>query len=342
MTGTGNYVLATANALIAELMEALRTDHGTREVRTRRVQELNAVLHGAMYDIPHYACGVEIVFAPGLYGRLEEIDRCYASDYKLQHLRRFGQAWTEKHGTAPPECFLVPLPYGFMIGPKGSLAARPHRRYTRDEVYFGEMHPHDRAHAHPVWGFDVPSLRLAIEKPVVSYMETSIPLDEILSVRFVSEGEPMPYYADTWDDERNVLLPRSSHLHGYLRFRDFASYQSWRTREACARLTDAEWKQCQAQLFQPDGGDVLWVRDWSASTQRMKHAFFAVWADKPEDLVLYELHDAPLLDENVHVAAATWFVDFHLRGLRPSMLRRYRGQEIVERLVQIPVKEARS
>lgn len=223
---------------------------------------------------------------------------------------------------------MFPLPYGFTTGTHGS-GERAAMASSRENVYISFRNPRDDSGIIPVLG-------LGIKAPLLTPGSTVFTLDEVESIAFTDKNEFTPYVDDR--DGKYVLTEKGNSITYYLRFRDFSNYRGSRERENLREINDKEWEVIGG-LNEPGAYSNLWNEDYE--THKLD-GFVVLWSEKPEEMTLYELKGVNLPKRDPHEANAVLAAQILRRDAKIlPHVKEYKGDEVIKRLVEVPVEERR-
>jgi len=134
-----------------------------------------------------------------------------------------------------------------------------------------------------------------------------------------------------------VLTEKDNPITYYLNFRDFSSSKGIETRENLREIREEEWKVIGDRLVHPNPNSNLWQEDFATGV--LLQGFFALWSNKPEDVMLYEIRDVTLPKRDTFEAGAV-FANRILRDDKEFLpfVTEHKGEGIIKRLVEIPVE----
>lgn len=192
----------------------------------------------------------------------------------------------------------------------------------------------------------MPAIAVAIKRRVIFFDYTYFTLDEISSVRLSDRTDFTPFLSEGFHDQQQQpreLKNRTNHILYYLRFREFLNYANSRKEKDLPGLTQYEQNQCQNNLIEPYWGSNLWRQEYTSPSglrEILTRGFLAHADACPECITLHELSNVRMSHDDPHVAAARLFVNL-LRSDKKLLkqTKTYRGDEIIQRLLEIPVAE---
>lgn len=319
--------ISGVNERISELFMDLkeRGNELSGEEVEDRLEKLNGILYSAIYIFPHLVKSVEVGLIP---------DKCISTDdfnakYEFMNSRgrwSFDRMRTLVSGEI--EKVFLPLPFDHTIG-----------KFPREEVRFESINHRDDQEV-------VPAVAVSINYPIVSPEYTYFAFEEVEYVRFSEVGNFTPFYDGIGND--GELIPRPSHVFHYLLFRNFANYSSFRGREDFKEVPDDMWAKYADNILEPEFNSGLWKVKYELLPfvkDKLRSGFIAArMADEiqaqAQDFMLLEFTDINILRSDTHIEAAKLFYG-HLNGATEST-KTYTGNEIIERLIQIPLRNRQS
>ena len=319
---------------VTDLFDIARQD-GTLEQRTRACIELNEIFCRAIYLFPHLVKGIEVKLKEGTEQKSEEFFRTYSSDYGRFWYESFFEFYKKEHGVNPTP-LVFQLPYGFTTGTHGS-GERNAMMHSRDTLALTSILKRDKPST------KIPALALEIRAPLITSSHTSFSLDDVESIQFSDKGDFTP-----WIDNRqgkDVLIKRGNYLGYYFTFRDFSNFSNFRRGidgMKFGRLSKEQKDKINLELVEAQSFTNLWHDDYK--TGKLETGFLVCWPHSANvgDFVLYELSGIPLPNKNSHEANALLYHEI-LKNNRDvvSRTKQYKGEDIIKRLVEIPVQPRR-
>lgn len=294
-----------------------------------KIMAINDLLLGVIYLFPHLVNGVEVKLLPHNVIEAEKFMDRYGYDYGKD--RRIYDAF-RKAEPCKSETLTLPLPYGFTTGTHGS-GERSARGASREEIYLTYIHPRNN------WGIRIPAIALAINRPLVYLDHIYFTLDEVEHIKLSKNSEFTPFCDE--DHEGVRIIPKINHVLHYLIFRGFANYVNFREREDFKDVSDEDWIFMRDNLFEPDFGSGLWEEKWGIiGKDRLEKGFLAVKFRDAENMLLMEFNNVKLPSENRNIAARKLNIMILQNDKKmQKTVKKYKGNEAIKRLFQIPVKE---
>ncbi|MFA6096433.1 MAG: hypothetical protein WC788_02255 [Candidatus Paceibacterota bacterium] len=327
------------NKLFTELKE--KSGELTGDEVNERINALNGILYSAIYIFPHLARSIEVGLVPENIISCEERQNLYGHHYTEERIQ-FDRMKHIIEGTI--EKLSLPLPYGFMSRKTGSQD-RFAKGEAREEVYFDCAHPKDD------WRKFVPTLAVTIAKPIGFPQHAFFSFEEVAYVRFSDKTELTPYYRDGINDRGTyeVLFPRRNHVSHYLSFRGFMNYVSFRQRRDFKKVPDDVWNWYFDNIYEPEsfGSEFMRKEYGMLRRDKLRIGFMSartVNVENPtyDQMMLVEFNEVKLSTDSSYIDTGRIFFEYIMKNKKiRDHSKAYFGNEIIERLLEIPIWERR-
>lgn len=296
-----------------------------------KIAELNDILFNAIYLFPHIARSIEVKLAEDKIISSDKFWDDHGYDYGKD--RRLYDVLRKKKPEMS-KILAMPLPYGFSTGTHGS-GQRAARGASREDICFTYIHPRNN------WGIRIPAIALAIPRPLLFIDHVYFNLEEVESVKFSKNSDLTPFCDHTHDDGL-LMIPKANYVFHYLLFRGFSNYVNFRKRADFKNdISNADWEFMCSNLYEADYNSGLWEEKYGMFGRNgLILGFIAVKFEHAGDMKLYEFNNIRLLSEDRHDAAGKLFakiLDNDKKTL--AIVKKYSGNEAIERLFQIPIRE---
>jgi len=326
--------LEAVNDRLDRLFKEYREEGGklSENEMNEKITELNNILFNAIYLFPHIARSIEVRLAEGKIISADKFWDDHGYDYgKNRRLYDFLKEKKPEMSTV----LIMPLPYGFSTGTHGS-GQRAARGASREDVYFTYIHPRNN------WGIRIPAIAMAIPRPLLFIDHVYFTLEEVESVEFSKNSDLTPFCDETHDNDGLLMIPKANYVFHYLLFRGFSNYVNFRKRADFKKdLSDADWEFMCSNLYEADYGSSLWEEKYATfGNNGLILGFIAVKFEHACDMRLYEFNDIKLPSEDRHDSAGKLFAKILDQDKKTlGAVKTYSGNEVIERLLQIPVRE---
>ena len=325
--------LDAVNEKLGRLFESLKTEATTAEEKEGAIKEFNEMLGRAIYLFPHLAIGVEVKLKPGALERTEEIETRYYESTR-GWFEKLALTYQNERGVPLPDSLVFPLPYGFTTGVHGS-GERAAMLQSWEDIFLTSSFPRQMR------GVRIPVLSLGIKSPLVIPDYVLFETDEIESIRFTEEGTFTPWVGpDPENSHKAALREKGDSVTCYLRFRNFLDAKACRKRENLLELSSEEWGKYNRELLTPRNLSNLWREDYHPTQKTLRKGFMGRVLRPSLDVTLYELTDSNMPRQDTDEAALLLYAKIQ-RGDKRVLARTqtYEGNDIIRRLVEIPVAE---
>ena len=318
--------LDEVNKTLDSILIELRRDLSLEEKKALTIKA-NGLLYGVIYNYPYLAHSVEVRLGREAYENSERIDDLCGESNRWWYKRLVGNR--KKQGESDPYSLVVPLPYGFTTGTHGS-GERAAISASRREVYF------DLTNRRGKYEYDNPCLRVTVQAPLVFSHETTFLPEEIDKVSLSGRIDLSPYLGH----DRDEVESRGNYIYNYLDFRGFEN-------RGIGKYIKKDSKPIILTSQQDYG---LWSYDWQK--RKLIKGFFVSYdrADL-EKTIMYEVNNQALSNQYDEDVIGTMIDKVLSRVNQPnkkfsfpfsrseSNTIAYTGNEILKRLVKIPVSE---
>lgn len=320
--------ISGVNEKINELFVSLKENGSgfTEEEMDEHFETLKGILYSAIYIFPHLVKSVEVGLIP---------DKCISDEefnakYEFMNSRgRWSFDCMRTFVSSEIKELFLPLPFDYTMG-----------KFPREEVCFEGINLRDDQEE------VVPAVAVLINYPIVFPEYTYFAFEEVEYIRFSEVKDFTPFYNRIGND--GELVSRPNHVFHYLLFRNFGNYSSSRGRENFKEVSGDMWTKYANNILEPEFNSGLWKVKYELlpfAKDKLISGFVAArMVDEiqaqAQDFMLLEFTDRDISRGDTHIEAAKLFYGY-LNGITKNT-ETYTGNKIIERLVQVPLRNKQS